>query len=159
MIFGVTGHRDVGQEPGGFDGFARLSVARMIDAGCTELISGMAWGWDISVALACCEVNLPFVAMLPFPDQARHWPEAHRALYVNLLAEAKRIEVVGRAPLTINYFRRDQRIVDQCVELWALDSGRPSGSHTTVLYAKEVGRKIVPLWTDWLRHKGGMDYA
>lgn len=149
MIFGVTGHRDVEQKPGELDQFARLSVARMVCAGASEIITGLARGWDMAVGLACCEMNVPYRAYIPFKGQDQFWSPEDRSLYINLLCDARSIFTEGDHPFNRFYLLRDQRIVRDSVELWALDSGRPSGSHTTVLYAEEIGRKVEPLWEDW----------
>lgn len=152
--FGITGHRDVEQEPGELDQFARLSVARMVAAGATEIITGMARGWDLSVALACCELAVPFVALIPFEGQHNRWDEAERSLYLSLRCEARQTFIYGGSPATRHYLARDRDIVNWGHQLWALDSGRRSGSHTTVLYAESIGRKVVPLWGDWIRFRG-----
>ena len=155
MIFGTTGHRVVQQnEPGDLDRFARLflGVLRGKIGADLEMITGLARGWDTSVALACCELNIPFRAYTPFKGQERLWPEADRSTYLNLLCEAKSVTVEGGFPATVFYHLRDQRIVrDGEAGLLALDSGRPSGTHTTVLYADRIGRNVTPLWDDWIR--------
>ena len=151
MIIGVTGHRDAGQKPGELEEFARLFVARVTAEGATEIITGMALGWDMAVAEAADEIGLPFCAAIPFTGQDAHWKPADRNRHWHLVRKASRYHVVCPLPLTHAYIKRDRWIVDHCAELHALDSGRPSGSHTTVLYAEEVGRKVVPLWGEWTR--------
>lgn len=151
MIIGVTGHRDAGQKPGELEQFARLFVARVVANGATEIITGMARGWDLAVAEAADAIGIPFLAALPFPGQDQHWSKAEQVRYFMALRNASRVHTISRLPLNNGYIKRDRWIVDHCDELHALDSGRPSGSHTTVLYAEEVGRKVVPLWDDWTR--------
>jgi len=153
MIVGVTGHRDVEQEPGELLAFARLSVALMVERGCLEIITGMARGWDLKVARAAVDAGVPFTAAIPFFDQGAHWGEDDRLDYSRLLPRAKDLWVAGKAPLNRYYHVRDRWIVDRCDELWALDSGRPSGSHTTVLYADRAHRIVRPLWEPWLRFR------
>lgn len=153
MIIGVTGHRDAGQKPGELEQFARLSVARMIQQGATEIITGMALGFDIAIAEAADEAGIPFCAAIPFPAQARRWSEEDQVRYYRACQRASRTVFVGQLQLTVSYIKRDRWIVDHCDELWALDSGRPSGSHTTVLYGQEIGRKVVPLWELWNRFR------
>lgn len=153
MIYGVTGHRDLDQEPGELLGFARLSVAKMIERGCTEIITGMARGWDLKIARAADEAGVPYTAALPFRAQTKGWQQADQDEYVRALERASHIVVVSPLELTISYIKRDRWIVDRCAELWALDSGRPSGSHTTVLYAESVGRIVRLLWEPWTRYR------
>lgn len=149
MIYGVTGHRDAGQKPGELQDFARLIVARMIQTGCTEVITGMALGWDLAVAEACVEVDLPFVAALPFAGQESHWSGEDRQLYTRMLYKAAKVWYVGKLALNENYHKRDRMIVQTCTQLWALDSGRRSGTHSTVLFAEQVGCRVEPLWDRW----------
>lgn len=151
MLYGVTGHRKIEQKAGELDRFARLSVARMICEGATGVITGFALGWDLAVAQACDDLRFPFVAAIPFWGQTRNWTEDQKAPYYRLLDRASRIEVISKTNESANYIKRDKWIVDNCAELWAMDSGKPSGSHTTVLYAEEVGRSIEYLWGAWLQ--------
>lgn len=155
MIIGVTGHRDVEQEPGELLAFARLSVALMVvhSDGPLEIITGMAQGWDLTVARAAFDLGVPYVAAVPFPDQPNLWKPHEQVEWAWAIKRAARVETVGRLPLNISYIKRDRWIVDQCDELWALDSGRPSGSHTTVLYADEIGRIVRGLWEPWTRFR------
>ena len=153
MIVGVTGHRDVEQEPGELLMFARLSVAKMVERGATEIITGMARGWDLKVARAADDIGVPYVAALPFPGQTTGWRDEDILDWSRALDRASKIVTVTRLPLTISYIKRDRWIVDHCDELWALDSGRKSGSHTTVLYAEEIGRIVRPLWEPWTRFR------
>ena len=153
MIYGVTGHRDVEQQPGELLAFARLSVAKMTERGCTEIITGMARGWDLAVARAAFDLGVPYCAAIPFPGQPNLWAEADQVEWAWAVKRATRQVVVGHSPLNVFYIKRDRWIVDNSAELWALDSGRPSGSHTTVLYAEEIERTVRPLWEPWLRFR------
>lgn len=153
MIIGVTGHRDAGQKPGELESFARLFVARAIRVGVSEIITGMALGWDIAVAEACDWAGVPFVAAIPFPTQAARWSVADATRYYEACDLASKTVFVGTVPGSRAYIKRDRWIVDHSDELWSLNSGRRSGSNTTVLYAHEIGRKVVPLWGDWIRHR------
>lgn len=153
MIVGVTGHRDVEQQPGELLMFARLCVDQMISHGVTEIITGMARGWDLKIARAADDAGVPYIAALPFPGQTKGWRDEDIAEFDRALDRASQIVTVTRMPLTISYHKRDRWIVDHGKELWALDSGRPSGSHATVLYAKAIGRIVRPLWEPWIRFR------
>lgn len=114
----------------------------------------MAQGFDMAIAQACVDLRVPFIAARPFPQQADRWPITQQHRYHAILRCAKRVHTQMPVALNRAYILRDQWIVDRCEELAALDSGRPSGSHTTVLYAQEVGRKVIPLWDEWIRFRG-----
>lgn len=153
MIVGVTGHRDVEQQPGELLSFARLSVALMIERGVSEIITGMARGWDLKIARAAFDLKVPYCAALPFLGQTVGWGSNDIEEHKHALANAARVEIVTRLPLNVSYYTRDKWIVDNCDELWALDSGRKSGSHATVLYADQIGRIVRPLWEPWTRFR------
>lgn len=159
MDFAVTGHRDVLQEAGELERFARLSVDRMVQAGATRIITGMARGWDLEIARACWAKKIPFLAAIPFVGQEEGWPAAEQAEYRRILSYTmdpkfgNHFILFGRMRINRYYIVRDEWMVDNSVELWALDSGRKSGTHTTVLYAEKQQRKIVPLWQDWLEFR------
>lgn len=153
MIFGVTGHRDVLQEPGELQQFARLSVARMVCAGASEIITGMALGWDLAVAEACMDLRVRFIAAVPFMRQPERWRPEDRARWERCLLAAYHVDVGSTVPGTKALHDRNRWIVDQCEELWAFHSGKRGGTDHCVLYAQGVGRRIVMLWGDWLQYR------
>ena len=154
MIFGVTGHRDVEQEPGELHRFARLSVARMVCDGASTVITGMARGWDLAVAQACVDLRVPFWAAVPFWRQAEHWKAVDKALWHALIVKCQHCEVGSTLAINESYWNRNRWIVDQSEQLWSFYDGRvPSGNRHCTLYAEQAGRKVVPLWQDWLEFR------
>jgi uncharacterized phage-like protein YoqJ len=151
VIGGVTGHRGVQQKPGELDRFARLFVAL---SGAEKMISGMALGWDIAVAKACIDLEVPLIAAVPFPQQADRWPMHDHILWLQCLNAAERVNIGGPAPDSRLYLDRNKWIVDQCDELHSLYDGRPrGGTRHCVLYAEAAKVKIVPLWDRWQRFR------
>lgn len=153
MIVGVTGHRDVEQEPGELLAFARLSVALMRERGATEIITGMARGWDLAVARAAFDTGIPYCAAIPFPEQPNLWAEADQVEWAWAVKRASRQIVVGPVALKTYYRKRNCWIVDQSDELWSLFDGSPGGTQHCVLYAGQVGRIVRPLWEPWTRFR------
>lgn len=155
MIVGVTGHRDVEQEPGELLTFARLSVALMIERGCTEIITGMARGWDLKVARAAFDLGVPYCAAIPFPGQPDLWSQSDQEEWAWAVSRAARQVVVGNVALDLFYKQRNKWIVDNCHELWSLwDTRRPSsGTQHCVLYAEGLGHTVRPLWEPWTRFR------
>lgn len=158
MIFGVTGHRGVAQRPGELQQFARLSVAEMICAGASEIITGMALGWDLAVAEACVDLRVRFIAAVPFMVQADRWSPADRERWRRCITAAHHVDIGATTPRSKGeavkaLYARNHWIVNQCEELWAFYSGSKGGTQHCVLYAQEVGRKVVPLWGDWLQFR------
>lgn len=153
MIVGVTGHRDVEQEPGELLAFARLSVALMVRNGVTEIITGMARGWDLAIARAAFDHGVPYIGAIPFPQQPDKWTKADQEDWAVAVQRASRIEVAGNLPLNGFYHRRNIWIVDECDELWSFWNGSPGGTAHCTLYANDTSRIIRPLWEPWLRFR------
>lgn len=153
MIYGVTGHRDVEQEPGELLAFARLSVAKMTERGCTEIITGMARGWDLAVARAAYDLGIPYCAAIPFPGQPNLWTEADQVEWAWAVKRAARQIVIGPTMLNVFYHKRNRWIVDHSVELWSFWSGSPGGTEHCTLYAEEIGRTVRALWEPWTRFR------
>lgn len=153
MIVGVTGHRDVEQEPGELLTFARLSVALMVERGCSEIITGMARGWDLKVARAAFDLGVPYCAAIPFPGQPDLWAKSDQEEWAWAVSRASRQIVAGSAPLDVFYERRNRWIVDHCAELRALHSGKRGGTDRCVLYAQNEGRTVRSLWEPWMRFR------
>lgn len=153
MIIGVTGHRDVEQEPGELLSFARLSVARMVQHGVTEIITGLARGWDLAVARAAFDAGVPYCAAIPFPAQPDLWPLSDQNEWAWAVKRASRQHVLGKLPLKHYYERRNRWIVDESEEIWSLYDGRPGGTRNCVLYANDTSRIVRPLWGPWIRFR------
>lgn len=122
----------------------------MIAAGADRLIIGMALGWDTDIARASREIGFPYIAAVPHRGQCAGWDRADQIIYSGLLDDAERVET-----LNVGYIERDKWIVDNCEQLWSLNSGRPSGSNTTERYALQSSCKVVRLWYDWLSTQTG----
>lgn len=154
MIIGVTGHRDVDQQPGELLMFARLCVSRMSESGCTEIITGMARGWDLKIARASDDAGIPFTAAIPFPGQSSRWSHADRDDWEWSALRASKVHIVSRLDLDHAFDRRNEWIVDNCDQLWSLYDGRDrGGTRNCLLYAERVGRTVVPLWEPWIRFR------
>jgi len=154
MIFGVTGHRDLDQQPGELRWFARLLVTAMVQRGCTEIITGMARGFDLAIAQACADSGVPFIAAIPFIQQPLNWEQADRTDWERLTREAKEVYLAGPYPQNTFYFARNKWIVDHSEQLWSLYDGRGHGGtqHCT-LYAEQQKRIVKPLWDEWIRFR------
>lgn len=151
MIVGVTGHRGVKQEPGELDRFARLFVAL---SGAEKIISGMALGWDMAVAKAALDLDVPLIAAVPFPQQADQWAMADRVQWLRCLNAAETVNIGGPCFDTRLYLDRNKWIVDHSSRLGALYDGRGyGGTRHCVLYAEAEGCRVDPLWDRWQRFR------
>lgn len=49
------------------------------------VITGMALGWDLAIAEACRQLDIPFIAAVPCPSQCSRWPARSQDHYHKLL--------------------------------------------------------------------------
>jgi hypothetical protein len=114
------------------------------------LITGMATGWDMAMAIAAMIRNTPFHAYLPFEGQARNWSRTDQDAYRGLLDEAEDVRVISSTESRRAYYERDVAMVDALTgpedRLLALWLGDPnSGTAITIDYAMDW---LVP-WTNY----------
>jgi uncharacterized phage-like protein YoqJ len=117
----------------------------------TEIISGMANGWDQALTYVAIELGISFTAAVPFHGQESQWPEAGQAHYNALLSKAKEVVVVCEGGYARwKFYARDKWMVDHADVIFALWSGiKKSGTTDTVLYAKKKNKQVINLWEDW----------
>lgn len=154
----VTGHRPNRLGGYGLSVFNRLTVLakKALDKYKPDVVYvGMAIGWDMAVARACHELDIPFVACVPFDGQESKWPERWRAWHRFLLSVASDVVIVSeggfsKAAMT----KRDQFMVDKSDTVVSLWSGDPSsGTGRCVQYATERGKTVRNLWQSWIKYK------
>lgn len=151
MIYGFTGHRP--NKLGGYGDQAmsqidNLAMRWLADNRPTLANIGMAIGFDMSVARACSNLGVPFVAYVPFVGQENAWPEVQRKSYTYLLGRASAVKVItdgGFSPAVMQ--RRNEAIVDDSDSLIALWNGKPDGgTYNCLRYAEKKGVPIINLW-------------
>jgi uncharacterized phage-like protein YoqJ len=147
MIVGVTGHRP--PKCGNYEGTDPLAlwikmelrnVLRELQP--LYLITGMALGVDQWTAEACVELNIPFIAAVPFPGQAKAWPPESQEKYQRLIKQAREIVIVNDG-IYENWKMqaRNEWIVDHINVLIAVFDGSPGGTANTVNYADRIKRE------------------
>lgn len=114
----------------------------------SEVISGMALGWDQAVAQAAISLRIPLTAACPFKGQERLWPGSKQALYREILSKAQRVVYVCNHGLNIAFQERNEWMVDRCDKLTALYDGTPGGTANCVQYATGW-REIDHRWDQW----------
>ena len=150
-VIAATGHRPA--KIGGHGPEARhqaRTVARhALEAlAPSEVITGMAQGWDTAVALAALDAGLPLTCALPFAGQELRWPAEDRHRYHLILGRAQHVEVVSPGGYS-NYamFARNRWMVDRCGMLLACWDGVRSGGTAHCLdYADRMGRPWLNLF-------------
>lgn len=145
MILGVTGHR-LHKLPG-YRGersasdlrktLLVLAMDKLEEWHPDLVISGMATGWDLAIAMGAMMLNVPFHAYVPFEGQDKLWPEADRSAYRGLLDEATDVRVFSPIETVAAYHERDMAIVDASTQMLALYGGDPrTGTGRTITYAE-----------------------
>jgi len=157
MILAVTGHR-----PDKLGGYSSLAMRRLdlfaevilrhwtIENTIEKVITGMALGWDQSVARVCVALDIPFLAAIPFAGQERLWPDASKQVYNTLLRQAIEVVTVCEGSYTSHKMqKRNEWMVDHADVLLALWNGTTGGTRNCVHYAERKQVEVVRLWDDW----------
>jgi uncharacterized phage-like protein YoqJ len=147
VILGVTGHRP--DKLGGYSvaaHTARVQVAKdaLLELKPTNVLTGMALGWDQAVAEACVALHLPFTAVVPFRGQESVWPMFTQKRYHDLMRAAVDVHVVSTgsyAPWKLMV--RNGWIVDRSDAMLACYDG--SGKGGTAQCLSLAFRKGIPV--------------
>jgi len=62
-----------------------------------EVMTGLRLGVETLAAQACAELDIAYVAILPFPDPDAKWPNSSRARFADLVFGAARVETLERS--------------------------------------------------------------
>lgn len=154
MILAGTGHRP--SKLGGYEAHASarvLTFAGEVLKHCKPslVISGMAQGWDMSLAQAAVTLKIPFDAYIPFVGQELVWPAATRLYYLALLEKARKVVICSPGGFTKAAMQvRNQRMVDDCDLLAALWNGSNGGTANCIAYASFSGRPYINFWPSFI---------
>lgn len=155
-VVAFTGHRP--KDLGGYHDLPKLDdrltrfacVVLMRTHGLTEVISGLAEGWDMAVAEAAVQLGIPFRAAVPFEGQERLWSGYSQMRYRRLRVQACDEIVIGPFADRGFYQKRDEWMVDNAGALGALWCGkRTGGTFNTVEYARRWCVQTVNYWSSW----------
>lgn len=159
MIIAGTGHRP--PKLGGYDPYTNKKVLDFAQQVLkhfkpTLVISGMAQGWDMSLAQAAVNLKIPFHAYIPFIGQEQVWPSATRHYYHALLLRAETIIVCSPNGYSGAAMQaRNIQMVNACDLLVALWDGSPGGTANCVNYAQFMQRPIVNVWNSFIGESYG----
>lgn len=161
LLLAVTGHRS--DKLGGYstaakgrlDGFARMFLSTL----CPDKVySGMALGWDISVATAAVDLSIPYISVVPFVGQEKKWPAESQKRYRELMEKAAtRVDVCEGGYAAWKMQKRNEFMVDHCHVLGALFNGSPGGTKNCVDYADRKQVPVLSLWNAWEAAAEGRD--
>lgn len=140
-IVGVTGHRQLLHS---HQAVSLVSGNLLTTLGATEVITGMALGFDQIIAEVCLAMGIPFIAAIPCKDQEKLWTKPQQEKYHLLLSQASRLVMVDEgeyAPWKM--MKRNQWIVDNCVQMLSYWNGSKEGGTAHCLrYAKQQKRPV-----------------
>ena len=154
MIIAGTGHRP--DKLGGYDPHTTRKVLTFAEDVLrhyqpSTVITGMAQGWDMALAQASINLNIPFHAYVPFIGQEQVWPSATRLYYKALLQHAQHIIVWSPGGYSKQAMQiRNQRMIDECELLLALWNGSSGGTGNAIAYAMFTGKMYTNLWPQFL---------
>ncbi len=152
MRAAVTGH-----QPPALGGYGADVFARLVGLGRgwiranrpTEVVSGMAAGWDLAMAEAAVLEGVPLVAALAFRGQGEDWPDEARAHLRRLLGAAVMVHVANEARVPGMWTIRDRWVLERGDVVVALWSGADDGTGRAVAKARELGKQVDNLWPSW----------
>jgi len=177
MIVSVTGHRPKSLGWGYRRDRRVTQVKQDIETHlkryhATEVITGMALGFDQWVAETASNLKVPFIAAVPFRGQASSWPEPSRQHWRMLLSNAAQIFCVNISsvrPFTYEEFlalevedvsyntvrrwlyARNTWMVKRADQVLTLWNGGPGGTKHTVLEAEQNNIHIFNIFRDEYR--------
>lgn len=119
--------------------------------GIDWFLCGMARGTDLMFAQLVVELKktrpLTLEAVLPCRAQERQWDPKEQLRFRWLLDRCDEITCLEDAYSQGCMLRRNRYMVDRAdVLLTVFDGNGKSGTGSTVAYARQQGREIVPLW-------------
>jgi len=148
MIVCFTGHRP--QSVGGFtipnptyDHICKEIKRVLKEVKPQKAISGMALGIDTWSAEICNELNIPWVAAIPFKGQEYIWPQESQSKYYQLLSLAAEIVIVsegGYEPWKMQ--KRNEWMVDNADAVIGVWNGSPGGTANCMRYAHQQNKMI-----------------
>jgi len=152
----VTGHRPdklLGYSASSAATLCRFAQDILRDINPYRVFTGMALGWDTSIAEAAIHLSIPFTAVIPFAGQEKRWEDTSQLHYIDLLAKADKIVTVSDGGFAAwKLHKRNQYLVDHTDILVALWNGSASGTGYTVGYARETGKPVVNVWEEWRKY-------
>ncbi len=112
----------------------------------SEVISGMALGWDTAIAEAALQLSLPLVCAIPFPQQPALWPSHSVAYWAEIKAKAKEVHIVSDFYTPTAFQQRNEWMVDRANYILALWNGSEGGTANCLTYARLKNKFILNVW-------------
>lgn len=135
-----------------------------------KILTGMALGWDMWVADAAVQLNIPYIAYVPFAGQESTWSKKDIRHYNYLLSKAEKVKICSdnhyKTIVRSNFkdmsafsyavkdfyrkafLKRDRMMVDDATQIVALwdPTVKMGGTYYTVKYAMKNKKHVTNLW-------------
>ena len=154
IIVSGTGHRP--NKLGGYSthSFTKLvNIAKewLIENKTEYVISGMALGWDMALAQASIECDIPLLCAIPFKGQELKWSDEQQLQYKKILRCAFKIVVVCDGEYHPKKMQiRNEWMVDNSNTILAMWDGSAGGTYNCINYAnKKRNKNIINLYEKW----------
>ena len=109
----------------------------------SKIITGMAIGYDQIIANLALELNIPFIAAVPFTGQELFWPPDSQEQYRDLLSKADDLVVVNKGGFAAWKMQtRNEWIVNNSDMMLAAFDGTKGGTANCVEYAKTKNKSV-----------------
>jgi uncharacterized phage-like protein YoqJ len=151
MIVAGTGHR-----PNKLGGYNNESFIKLINIAenalkqieVTEVISGMALGWDMALAQAAINLNIPFIAAIPFKGYENMWQDKSKKYFYLLLSKAKEVKYICDGDYSPDKMQiRNKWMVDNSDLILSMYNGDKSGgTYNCIKYIETQKKQHVNLY-------------
>ncbi len=114
----------------------------------TGVISGMALGWDMALAQAAINLEIPLIAAIPFIGQESKWEKESQDYYNELLSKAQKIEIISDGEYSSKKMQiRNEWMVDNSDIVLAMYNGDTfGGTYNCIKYVERKTKPIINLF-------------
>lgn len=159
MILAVTGHRPP-KLFGPMEPYSDVNFNMLVSFTTSEIkkinniekiITGMSLGFDQAVAQTAINLNIPFIAAIPFVGMESRWKKPSQDYFFKLLRHSVETQIISKGVYASGKFlKRDRWMVDKSDTVLSLyDGNLGGGTAYTVNYAKQNNKTIINIWDSW----------
>ena len=125
----------------------RMIVGLIEKKNVTHFISGAALGvdmWAMEIVLELKEqyAGITLEAAVPCATQSVKWNEKYRKKYNRLIENSDEVTCIQREYTSDCMMKRNKYMVDKSDFVLAVWNGKPSGTGSTIRYAKQRGKTV-----------------
>jgi uncharacterized phage-like protein YoqJ len=137
-----TGHRYIHANKSNINGINHL-IHIALNKGVTKFYNGMALGTDLLSAQILIQRKIPFIAVIPCPDQTELWLKHQQQLYEEIRKKAKS-EIILYPKYTQGVMQgRDKWMINHSDILLSVYDGRLSGGTKLTVEMALSAHKLV----------------